>query len=435
MPQRRTFLAALACVLLLRVLPAQADGVSADDTARFLAGMPPAADSPLAASTRDRAWQEHARIFDAAFERLEQRQLSRIRAWAEHNLTTPRPTVFYMFSGPDFLYADGIFPKAKTYVLSGLEPVGSVPDLAAMRGSLASSLHRLRASLSSILSYSFFITHNMRSDLRVGRLDGTLPVLYVFLARSGKTVREVTPVRLDADGAVQPDAGGPHAATRGVKIVFAGSDGEERTLYYFSTNLANDGVKGSNFLKFCETLAPGDSLVKSASYLLHSGAFSTVRDFLLANSATVIQDDSGIPLAYYDRQNWELQPFGRYLGPIAIFGGKYQSKYAVLFRNSRPIDFGIGYRWRPHESNLLVAVASKPPADPGAVASKPPADPGAQASAASALSTPTHHKDETQPIQQPRRETHHAARHKHAATRHYQESFWQGFRGRFWFWR
>ena len=27
-----------------------------------------------------------------------------------------------------------------------------------------------------------------------------------------------------------------------------------------------------------------------------------------------------------------------------------------MFRDAAPIDFGIGYRWRPHESNLLLAV-------------------------------------------------------------------------------
>ena len=101
---------------------------------------------------------------------------------------------------------------------------------------------------------------------------------------------------------------------RGVRIVFAGSDGEEKTLYYFSTDLSNPGVKASGFLKFCETLAPGNSLIKSASYLLHSGNFTTVRDFILANSATIIQDDSGIPLAYYSPRKWRFFPFGRYAG-------------------------------------------------------------------------------------------------------------------------
>jgi hypothetical protein len=319
--------------------------------------MSPAADSPLAAWTKNRAWQEHARSFDSAFERLEQHQLSRIRAWSEHNLTAPRPTMLYMFSGPDFLYANAFFPKATTYVLSGLEPVGTVPDLIAMRGSVAVPLHQLRASLSTILSYSFFITHNMKSDLRMGRLTGTLPILYVFLARSGKTIQEVTPVRLDAEGAPQPDLDPVRgSATRGVKIVFTSSDGEARTLYYFNTDLSNDGVKSSKFLRFCEALAPGDSLIKSASYLLHSGGFSIVRDFLLAKSTTLVQDDSGIPLAYYNPHKWDLQPFGHYRGPIATFGNKYQPKYAVFFRNSRPMDFGIGYRWRPNEANLLLAV-------------------------------------------------------------------------------
>ena len=98
----------------------------------------------------------------------------------------------------------------------------------------------------------------------------------------------------------------PGNAARGVRIVFAGSDGVERTLYYFSTDLSNSGVRNSGFLQFCARLAPGDSLIKSASYLLHAGNFTTVRGFLLADSATIIQDDSGIPLADYDPRKWRL---------------------------------------------------------------------------------------------------------------------------------
>jgi hypothetical protein len=353
MSHRTTIIAAAAALVFVTAPAARAVDISANDTARFLAGMPPAADSPVAALTKDRAWQYHASAFDHGFEHLEHRQLARIRAWSASNVSTPRPTMFYMFSGPDFLYANAFFPNATTYVLAGLEPVGTVPDLASLRGA---NLSQLRASLNSVLSYSFFITHNMKSDLRAGRVNGTLPLLYVFLARSGKAIREVTLVKLDNDGAVQPDLDPVRGnATHGVKIVFAGSDGEARTLYYFSTDLSDGGVKSSKFLEFCATLAPGDSLLKSASYLPHSGNFSKVRAFLLANSAAIVQDDSGIPLGYFDAKKWDLQPFGRYLGPIGVFPGRYQSNYAVLFRKGRPIDFGIGYRWRPNESNLLLA--------------------------------------------------------------------------------
>jgi hypothetical protein len=180
---------------------------------------------------------------------------------------------------------------------------------------------------------------------------------------------------------------------RGVRIMFAGSDGQEKTLYYFSTDLSNSGVKASGFLKFCATLAPGNSLIKSASYLLHSGNFTTVRNFLLNNSATIIQDDSGIPLSYYSAKKWRFFPFGRYVGPIDKFPGLYQQSYAALFRSAQPIDFGIGYRWRTHESNLLLSVrlpddgssapeatssTEPPPMPPRPRKPRPPADVGPQ---------------------------------------------------------
>jgi len=130
-----------------------------------------------------------------------------------------------------------------------------------------------------------------------------------------------------------------------------------QTLYYFSTNLADDGFPKSGFMPFLERLGPGDSLIKSASYLMHSGGFTKVRDFLVAHSATLLEDDSGIPLAYFDRKQWQLKPFGHYLSPLGIFPGTYQPKLAELFKKSAtPLEFGVGYRWRSSESNLLLAV-------------------------------------------------------------------------------
>ncbi len=384
--QRRTIIAAAAGLFFSALGPVHAaDTASPNDTARFLAGMPVDAELPLAPLTKDGSWQQHARSFDGAFGRLDQGQLARIRAWSKSNLTASRPAMFYMFSGPDFLYANAFYPNAKTYVLAGLEPVGTVPDLTTLRGSIAPNLYHLHASISTLLSHTFFITHRMRSDLHVGRVNGTLPILYVFLARSGKTVREASLVKIDEQGAVQPDTdGGRGSGARGVKIVFAGSDGEERTLYYFSTNLADDGVRNSNFLKFLESLGPGDSLIKSASYLLHSGGFTKVRDFLVADSAAMVQDDSGVPLRYFDPKKWDLHPFGRYLGPIGVFPGRYQANYAALFRNAHSIDFGIGYRWRPNESNLLLAI--KKPAEAAPDASAQPSSEG-QASESSVTQT------------------------------------------------
>ena len=361
----RLFAAALfAVVLALAIAPARsAETATPDDTARFLAGLPPAPGSPLAALAKDPGWAQHARFFDSIFAREDATTLSKVRAFSKEHLPQQHDTMLYMFSGPDFLYATSFFPSASTYVLSGLEPVGAVPQLTSLpRGAVDGSLHNIEGSLASILNLSFFITKNMKTQLTAGPVYGTLPILYVFLARTGKTVHEVSLVNVDGQGdVVTPEESGTKAraatqsAAKGVKIVFSDGSGPRQTLYYFSTDLSDGGVKTSGFLQFCAKLGTADSFLKSASYLLHSGGFTRVPRFLIDRSATILQDDSGIPLAFFDAKQWRLQPFGHYLHPLGIFPNAYQPDMAQLFRNAAPLDFGIGYLWRKNESNLLLA--------------------------------------------------------------------------------
>jgi len=151
-----------------------------------------------------------------------------------------------------------------------------------------------------------------------------------------------------------------HSGAAGVKIVFTDGSGPKQTLYYFSTNLADGSFERSGFRAFLDRLGPADSLIKSASYLLHAGGFNQVRNFLLDHSATVLQDDSGIPVRYFDPRKWRLQAFGHYVGPLALFGRSYQPELAELFQHAQPLDFGIGYRFRRNESNLLLAQKTAP---------------------------------------------------------------------------
>ena len=363
-------LIAFALVTFLLTLSAaptrSSEAVTADDTARFLAGLPVSSNSSLAAFTRDPVWLSHARNLNSIFAREEGAQLSKIREFSEKYLTEKHDTVFYMFSGPDFLYATSFFPNASTYVLAGLEPVGAVPDLMSLSPLVIDGeLRSLEASMSSLFSFSFFITHKMKTQLREGQFYGALPILYVFLARTSKTIYEVNFVRLDEQGNLQIadelDAvtriseSNKTATSSGVKIVFSDGNGPRQTLYYFSTNLADGSFQRSGFSAFLAKFGPADSLIKSASYLLHGAHFAGVRELLLNRSATIVQDDSGIPLAYFDATKWRVQAFGHYAGPIPMFANFYQPRMAELFRSASPLEFGIGYRWRKNESNLLVA--------------------------------------------------------------------------------
>lgn len=382
----------LACLLSARLLaqdaaPAPAVGIgtgalinqapapaanSANDTARLLAGMMPSADPAMQALTKEGAWQQHAKFFDTAWARLEKSQISKVRTWAETNIPdafAAKGTAFYMFSGPDFLYADTFFPQATTYVLCGMEPTGAIPDVAKLTPKvLGGELHALQESLNSVMNYSFFITKKMKDDFQNHSLSGTLPVLYIFMARSGLTLTDVSYVSLDETGALtaQPEGTrGSKSPAPGVRIHFKGEGSTtQRTLYYFSTDISDGGLKKSGFLKFCKTLAPGNSCIKSASYLMHESNFSAVRGFLLDNTTTLVQDDSGVPVSFFAPDAWQMHYFGSYPGPIALFKNCYQPKLSEAYRTSHPVplEFGIGYRHHAGESTLMVA-SRKPPGE------------------------------------------------------------------------
>jgi hypothetical protein len=90
---------------------------------------------------------------------------------------------------------------------------------------------------------------------------------------------------------------------------------------------------------------------------MFENGFSTIREFLLNHSKAIVQDDSGIPVAAFDQAKWALRFFGNYPGPIDLFKQYFQPNLLELYRQSNPapLGFGIGYRWSPRQSTLIVA--------------------------------------------------------------------------------
>ena len=334
-----------------------------DDTARFLAGMPLPKNSSIASLTNDAAWQEHAATFEKAFAKMNRRQLLKLHTWEAQYFPESQehiPVAFYMFSGPDFLYVDQFFPKADVYILCGKESMGPPPD-PTQAEDLGSALHNLEEAMNSSLRFSFFITKDMKVDLQSQELKGTLPILYVFLARADKSIKDVTYGSLSADGQFQqtrPGSGG----TPGVRIDYIDNhSGQNQTLYYFTTDISDGGISSSpGFLRFCDHFGVGCSFLKSSSYLMFEEGFNRIRDFILDHSKTIVQDDAGIPIANFNRDKWNIRVFGNYLGPIEIFKQHYQPKLKEVFEQSNPppIEFNFGYRWNYKESHVIIATRS-----------------------------------------------------------------------------
>ena len=329
------------------------------NTAKILAGINTETDDKFSNLEHSPAWQSHYSSINNSWSQLESRQISKVQQWSVEELkdiNATKPSIFYPFSGPDFLYSYSLFPEAKEMVMVGLEPVGSVPDLTSLNASqFDHKLREVRNSLYAILQFSFFRTNDMKVDLQK---QGVLPLLYVFMARTNNRLLDVDYVGLDKEANVQPIAEG---LIPGVKISYLPKGMEEpRTLYYFSTDLSNDGIgKHPEIKQFVAKLDNSVTYLKAASYLMYYDNFSEIKDIALNNSNYLLQDDSGMPLSSFNNNDWNLEFYGNYTTPIALFSNRYQPELRQIYNNNRdrikPLDFGIGYQFQVNTSNLMLA--------------------------------------------------------------------------------
>src|SRR5665648_601371 len=139
-----------------------------NDYALFIAGLSNP-ESTLAAYEDKPAWVRHAKFIDHNWERFTRGRLAPMREWAAKELGSAKAaTVFYPFSGPDFVNVFALFPQAKTYLLIALEPVGEMPDFVA--GNDQNFFPSLQRSLYELLHLDFFITNKMKSAIGKGEL-------------------------------------------------------------------------------------------------------------------------------------------------------------------------------------------------------------------------------------------------------------------------
>jgi hypothetical protein len=348
-----------------------------NDIARFIAGLEGEEGTTMAEYESVPAWKTYAQNRDAQWKGMEAK-MPKMRDWAGKELKAindKKATLFYPFAGADFLHATTFFPEMDEIVMMGLEPIGSMPDFGAIhkKSAIPAYFNAMNQSLVSILQYSFFQTLHMANDFnkRVSYdIDGTLPVLLFFIARTGHRVLKYEKIALSPEGdLISADQVKVQGAYYGTKITYAreGKTDEQKTIYYYAVNLGNnqhDMLKGlpqrADLSKYIESLNISVTYLKSASYLMYMESFSVIRDMILDNSPYLLQDDSGMPLASVvnNKNKWDLIFYGVYAGPIPLFANRWQNDMKVAFQKPeqvRPLPFGIGYQYREGSSNLMLA--------------------------------------------------------------------------------
>ncbi|MCB1172384.1 MAG: hypothetical protein KDK39_02410 [Leptospiraceae bacterium] len=352
-----------------------------NDLARYLAGLEPAEGSVLKGVDDSARAVAHRKAFAQGWE-PEAKRLAAMEKWRSAELSDVyqlRRTVFYPFSGPDFININTLYPDSRRYILFGLENPGSPPDISKLsEKEQASFLAHVQRSLHSILKWSFFRTLSMQVDFNNKALDGLNPVLLAFMARKGMHVLDLTTVRLAEDSKLyaiyddnayapkkqdlpvyKPAANAKWKVIPGVRIRFV-RPGSERLqeLLFFSFNVSDAGLKEfGQFPDFIKSQGPTNTYLKAASYLMHNASFSIIRNLVLSQSEFLLQDDSGIPLKYFPADTWDRSFYGSYHTPIPLFKNRVQMdlRKAYSGKDVKPLDFGIGYMYRKGTSNLMAA--------------------------------------------------------------------------------
>ncbi|MEP4078498.1 hypothetical protein [Haloferula sp.] len=312
---------------------------SQDDVARFLAGRPVKKGAALSEYQRSNSnYHTHAKNFDFEWRKFAYKRTNRQAIYYKDTLKPllgSPSTIFYPFGGPDIMYASSMFPKASTYVLVGLEKVGSVPQLP------GDNPKPLLSGLTSVMDEPLRRGYYITKEMRIG--PPVTPILMTSLGLMGARVDSVQSI----------NAGG----YPGVEIRFKAAGGGSKRVIYVEGNLSNSGFNGS-FQSWLGSYSNSTAYFKAASYLMHDPAFSKVRNWVLSNCNSVLQDDSGIPFRYYDSSNWDVTLLGTYDRPIPLFARWKQSDLAAAYDNiggrGEEIPFGSGYHLKIRDANLQV---------------------------------------------------------------------------------
>ncbi|MFN8342566.1 MAG: hypothetical protein U0V64_12915 [Cyclobacteriaceae bacterium] len=349
-----------------------------DNIARFIAGLPQLDDNHFSKLQSDKNWVKYRTSMDTAWNQMTKRRLTAMADWRQQELApliNDSLTLFYPFSGPDFLHAYTLYPHTTEYIMAALEPIRELPALDSMNQSqVFSSVEKnynvlsknrsqffdsLGNSLRDVFNKSYFITNHMMKDLR--QTKGVLPLFFFFLERTGNEMLGMEFIALDDQGneKVVDVKQLRQYISPGVKMTFRDTaTGAVKTLYYFSIDIGDKGMaKRSDFRAFIGKRQPYNTFVKSASYLMHHPDFKSIKATLLEQSKSIFQDDTGIP--YKDikaTRQYDAHLYGEYVRPVSDFKwlDKQPDLDSAFKASAKPLPFSLGYHWSSKKQHYML---------------------------------------------------------------------------------
>lgn len=343
-----------------------------NNLAHFLAGLPKKTPKKFHRSENLPAYHQHAKFMDSYWNHTKKTSITPMQLWRNRHLPDlyEKNTAFYPMSGSDFVNLYTLYPRARRYIMLALERPGEARDLEKIQPEQAIlGLASLRAVLTNLYRHNYLKSNTLRRYTNDRHLTGVLPLILIVAVRHGLTVKEVQQIGLDSGGEVvimdqRENRKTPRVEIPGIRIKFyAPEDIEPREILYFRFRLdskaVDDKISRGRFLGRIKKM---NTMMKAAVYLLHWPTLSSVNSFILGRSDIIIQDDSGIPYRFFDKEIWKVMFFGNYR-PVALRGAPYsdtvQTDLDTDFKRlavKLPFPYGYGVYRGKGKSNLILAI-------------------------------------------------------------------------------
>lgn len=323
----------------------------------LLAGQEPVTGlSPaLAQSPR---WATFAKEVTVNWARYSQKIADPMSQWALAELPVASDTVFYPFSGPDFVTLHQLFPAAQRYVMMAMQNAERPLDLANLAPELIEpSLSVLTSAWQHFGENGFYVTEYLEKYLYSTRAHiGASTFIVSFLALQGFEIERVVPIQVAADGSLQELA--PETPRwRSVRIQ-ASKQGKPIVVDYLKIDLSNPGLQAApQNLALIGTLTKNPVLFKAASHLPQNVGFNTIANQVLAHSPLIVQDETGLSYSTLIRAH-QVALFGKFVTAHHAFPS-YHHDLAKAFAQRddiKPLNFRFGYF---KDGNYALMVASR----------------------------------------------------------------------------
>ena len=330
---------------------------SVRNAAILLAGQEPVIGLPptLAQSPR---WAAFSKEVTTNWARYSQKIADPMSQWALAELPVAPNTVFYPFSGPDFVTVHQLFPTAQRYVMVAMQNAERPLDLANLAPDLIDpSLAVLTSAWQHFGENGFYVTSYLEKYLYSTRANiGASTFIVSFLTLQGFEIERVVPIQVAADGSLQelsPDM----PRWRSVRIQ-ASKQGKSIVVDYLKIDLSNPGLQAApQNLALIATLTKYPVLFKAASHLPQNVGFNMIANQVLADSPLIVQDETGLSYSTLIRAH-QVALFGKFVVAHHSFPS-YHVDLAKAFAqrdDTKPLNFRFGYF---KDGNYALMVASR----------------------------------------------------------------------------